>query len=753
MNVNTKQNILATNAKEKLSIFIIFYIVIFCLCNLYCQEKEQEWATTTFLLLSSIIANLFLYQTYQKTVSDKPFWLFLFLSLLTFFIGKILLIFSQSILNLSSLKDYTDPLYMCSLFLTIMAFIAILWRKRSVYTCFKLVIDFILLVVVVYSISHQYISSYFDLYSHLLPISFPVYLAYIISYLGIIVGILTFHSKTIWFTKSVLNLFFLLFTLFIISDIAYIFLLVNHFNGLICWVYLLWGTSRLLLALVAVLHLETVATRNIKDSAAKLTLDLLPLSTSYLFIICLIVILLVELGEINSLSIGILFCIIMLGIRQVLSFLENKKLLYSLEEKHIILQNMAYTDYLTSLPNRFQFLHDLHHIKSPCLAIINVENFRAINEFYGYQVGDILIQGLAEKIVKLAKPYGYHVYRLSGDEYAILEDSNNSLLTKWVLSIYDHIEETDFQILGQVHHLFVTFGIAATRHNPLEKAQMALQYARQHHLRIQVYSDELPIKDDYQNNLYWLQETQDAIREDRVMVHYQPIVDVTTGIVAKYEALMRIQSRNGDIISPTIFLPIIKKTKVYPRLTEIVIKKTFAYFSDKNLGFSINLSATDIADEKVKALIMELLATSDFAHRVIFEFVESEEFENPYELSGFVMAVKKYNVKIAIDDFGSGYSNFAYILTMGADYIKIDGSLIKEIVTNSSILVIVESIIFFAKQLGIKTIAEFVSSEEIYNMAKNIGIDECQGYYIGEPAPTVIARGESSYGAGGVTRP
>lgn len=138
---------------------------------------------------------------------------------------------------------------------------------------------------------------------------------------------------------------------------------------------------------------------------------------------------------------------------------------------------------------------------------------------------------------------------------------------------------------------------------------------------------------------------------------------------------------------------------------------------------------------------------------MIFEFVESEEFENPYELSRFVMAVKKYNVKIAIDDFGSGYSNFAYILTMGADYIKIDGSLIKEIVTNSSILVIVESIIFFAKQLGIKTIAEFVSSEEIYNMAKNIGIDECQGYYIGEPAPTVIARGESSYGAGGVTRP
>lgn len=727
--------------KKSLSLLIIFYMIIFSLWNLYYQGNGRDLVTTILLLLSSIILNASLFLTYKKTVSDKPFWLLLFLSFFTFLCGEIILGYFHYILNRPLAN--IDTLYTLSLTLTIMAFISILWRKRGIYTCFKLVVDFILLVVVAYSISNKYLTSYFSFYSNVFPISFPIYLAYLVGYLGIIIGIINFYSRTIWFSKSVLNVFFLVFTVFIIADIAYLYFIVNHLDDLARWIYLIWGICRLLIPLACIIHLENIATRSRKAIAANLTSDLLPLSTSYLLVVCLLAILVGELDEISSLSISALFCVIMISIRQALSVIENKKLLLSLEDKNIQLQDMAYTDYLTSLPNRFQFLHDLRYMKDPCLVIINIENFRAINEFYGYQVGDSLIQALATKIVALAKPYGYTVYRLSGDEYSILEDSRESSLKDWVLSTYDSIENTDFQILGQIYHLFVTFGIASTVNNPLEKAQMALHYARQNHLRIQIYSDELPIMEAYQNNLYWIQETQDAIREDRILIYYQPIMNSITGIITKYEALVRIQSRNGDIISPTYFLPIVKKTKIYPRLTEVIIKKTFAYFSDKNIGFSINLSASDISDEKVKALILGLLATSNFAHRVTFEFVESEEFQNSYELSQFVTDVKKYNAKIAIDDFGSGYSNFAYILTMGADYVKIDGSLIKEIVTNPSILVIVKSIIYFSRQLKIKTIAEFVSSEEIYNTVKSIGIDEFQGYFIGEPAPYLLSTNDN----------
>ncbi|SMD01027.1 EAL domain-containing protein [Sporomusa malonica] len=740
MNLEDRRQGIFEVGNKSLFAFIIFYIVIFFLWIIFSQgnEKVKESGIAVLLFVSTLSVNFSLYRTYKNTTSDKPFWALLFLGYISFICGELILGYSQYILNIPPPNCCVDLLYSLSLILTIAAFISIVWRRRGVYTCFKLVVDIILLVVIIYSISSRYLTSYFDFYSYALPASFPIYLAYLIVYLGIINGIIKFYSSSIWFSKSVLNLFLLSYTLFIISDIAYLYFIVIQADYLVSWVYLLWGIGRLSLALAAIVHLDNVAIKKGTAIAGNLTSDLFPLSISYIFVVVLLVILSWELGEINSLSIGVLFCIIMIGIRQGLSLMENEKLLQSLQLINIELQNMLYTDYLTALPNRFQLLHDLGQMKNPCLVIINVENFRAINEFYGYQAGDSLIRDVAKKIVELAKPYSYTIYRLAGDEYAVLGDSQGVLLNEWAVSAYEGIEKTDFEILGQVHHPFVTFGIALTSDNPLEKAQMALQYARQHNLRIQVYNDELPIKKDYQNNLFWVQEVQDAIREDRIILYYQPIMNLVSSMPTKYEVLVRMLSRDGTVILPSCFLSIIKKTRLYPRLTEVIIKKAFIYFSNKSIDFSINLSAADISDAKVKTLIIKLLSTSNLANRVTFEFVESEEFEDPFELSLFVKEVQKYNAKIAIDDFGSGYSNFAYILTMGADYLKIDGSLIKEIVDSPSALAIVKTIVHFAKQLNIKTIAEFVSSEDIYNAARNIGIDEFQGYYIGKPAPYIF---------------
>jgi diguanylate cyclase (GGDEF)-like protein len=417
----------------------------------------------------------------------------------------------------------------------------------------------------------------------------------------------------------------------------------------------------------------------------------------------------------------------------------NKNLEQHVKEKTTQLRKQLYTDQLTTTPNRLQLIEDMKEAMQPCLAIINVEQFRTINEFYGYQTGDDLLQELAERLVKLIEPYQYQLYRLAGDEYAVFADGGDeNLFSDWMLSVHNIIEKVPFKIHGHNYYFFVTVGIAITKDEPLEKAQMALEYARQCCLPLKVYHDDLPMREAYRNNLYWIHEVQDAIQENRVMVYYQPIMNTLTSEINKYEVLVRLLARDGQIVLPGIFLPIIKKTKLYPRLTEVVIEKSFAYFVNRNVDFTINLSAADILDASVQEVIWESLAEVDVAKRVTFEFVESEEFKNPDDLSLFIQKIKECGAKIAIDDFGSGYSNFAYILNMEAHYIKIDGSLISEIDTNPAMVAIVESIVHFAKQLGIKTIAEYVSSEAIFLEAKRIGLDYLQGYYIGKPKPYLV---------------
>ncbi len=134
---------------------------------------------------------------------------------------------------------------------------------------------------------------------------------------------------------------------------------------------------------------------------------------------------------------------------------------------------------------------------------------------------------------------------------------------------------------------------------------------------------------------------------------------------------------------------------------------------------------------------MEMLKKYDIASRVVFEIVESEGIEDFKEINNFIDKVKELGCKIAIDDFGSGYSNFEYLIKLNADYIKIDGSLIKDILIKKSNEEIVITIIDFAKRQGFKTIAEFVSTKEIFEKVKDLGIDYAQGYYIDEPSSTI----------------
>ena len=168
-----------------------------------------------------------------------------------------------------------------------------------------------------------------------------------------------------------------------------------------------------------------------------------------------------------------------------------------------------------------------------------------------------------------------------------------------------------------------------------------------------------------------------------------------------------------------------------------MIRKTFAVFGKSDYEFSLNLTLQDIINDETRILLYHTLEHSSASNRVVFEIVESEGIENFDEVAEFIKTLKHYGCKIAIDDFGTGYSNFSYLSKLDIDYIKIDGSLIKNINNDADHLLTVESILFFARKKGIKTIAEFVEDEAILTTLISLGVDYSQGYLFSTPQPTI----------------
>lgn len=189
----------------------------------------------------------------------------------------------------------------------------------------------------------------------------------------------------------------------------------------------------------------------------------------------------------------------------------------------------------------------------------------------------------------------------------------------------------------------------------------------------------------------------------------------------------------GKVVSPYLFLDISKKSGQYSRLTKRMIRKTFDYFKNNDYEFSLNLTFEDISMESTYRYVIDNIKKYNLASRIVIEIVESEKIQDFSLVNHFFEEIKELGCKIAIDDFGSGYSNFEYLIKLEADYIKIDGSLIKDILVNKGNENIIRMIIKFAKDQGIKTIAEFVSSKEIFDKVKELGVDYAQGYYIQEP--------------------
>ena len=261
---------------------------------------------------------------------------------------------------------------------------------------------------------------------------------------------------------------------------------------------------------------------------------------------------------------------------------------------------------------------------------------------------------------------------------------------------------------------------------------MTLKLARKENKKFLLYNEDLELTRRYEENLAKVQKIKEGLRSGGIMPFFQPIVDIKTGKIVKYEALVRLRS-GDEIYSPAFFLQTSEKLKFYDDIMRQMIEKTFAIAKKHAIDFSVNLSYSDLIDDEFQEYLFDMIKKYDVGRMLTVEILETQSIDYETNVRAFVKKIHHIGAKIAIDDFGSGYANFQHITSIDCDYLKIDGSLIKELGSDTDARLIVETIIVFAKKLGKKTIAEFVHSKEILDIVKELEIDYAQGYYLGKP--------------------
>ncbi len=225
-----------------------------------------------------------------------------------------------------------------------------------------------------------------------------------------------------------------------------------------------------------------------------------------------------------------------------------------------------------------------------------------------------------------------------------------------------------------------------------------------------------------------------VLENNSIEPYIQPIFEANSKKANKYEALMRLLlDKNSPALSVFPYLDTAKRVKLYEKMMKIMLDKSLKNLEDKDIELSINLSYEDISNESFKQTIYKKIKKHPKAKNIIFEILESDFIEDFSIVEEFTKYIRTFGCKIAIDDFGSGYSSMENILKLKPDFIKIDGSLIKNIDTSNESKIIVKNIINMAKDLNAKTIAEYVHSKEVYDITRELGVDYLQGFYLAEP--------------------
>lgn len=411
------------------------------------------------------------------------------------------------------------------------------------------------------------------------------------------------------------------------------------------------------------------------------------------------------------------FMVIRVDITKVVQYQEEKEFLLSYDE-------------LTKLKGRNALNNELKD-KKGTLLLIDIIDFKKLNSLLTYEGADEILKSVAN----LLKEESKFAYRLYGDIFAVFYENKtieqvNTKAINLMLKFESHkFIYDDFEVP-------VSINIGVSDSVPyILTAEEAISKNKNSYDKIARYNHDINKKTSDLKNFDMLLKIKDALENDRILPYFQAIVSLETKKIVKYESLVRlIDEKENKIVSPYEFLEISKKSKMYSDITKNVLRKSIEFLKSTNIPISINISFEDIINNDVLNYITFLLQVNEnIANLITFEILESSEIKDYEQINSFIKLVRKYNCQIAIDDFGSGYSNYTQLLNMKPDIVKIDGSLIKNIDKDMNSRNIVESILSLTKKSQIKTVAEFIDNEKVHNVVKELGIDYGQGFYYAKP--------------------
>ena len=414
-------------------------------------------------------------------------------------------------------------------------------------------------------------------------------------------------------------------------------------------------------------------------------------------------------------------------------------------------------DALTGLPNRRTFERKLHlalmdqdEKSEHALCFIDLDQFKVVNDTCSHLAGDELLRQIGDLLAEHVRNQDT-VARLGGDEFGLLlEHCPLDAARKRVESLHNAIGKLRFSWDGRVFVVGASIGLVPLRgtgnslNDALRAADTACYLAKdngRNRISIsQIYDPELAKQHaemEWSTRIHW------ALEHGGLCLYYQPIVPANGDNTKKYiEMLVRMRCEDGSIALPGAFLPSAQRYGLMVQLDRWVVKSSLEWLSENSEHLQgldtccVNLSGQALCDDQFLEFLLDLLVKHrQVAEKVCFEITESAAITNMSRALGFVKQLKNFGCRFSLDDFGSGYSSFAYLRAFPVDFLKIDGSFIKGIEQDYLDFLTVRSICEVGDAMGTETIAEFVSSEGIRNRLQEIGIDYFQGFLLGRPAP------------------
>ena len=401
-----------------------------------------------------------------------------------------------------------------------------------------------------------------------------------------------------------------------------------------------------------------------------------------------------------------------------------------------LIQNI-YTDQLTSINNQTKLQYDLEKENEKLsLILLDIKSFSKLNKTYGTDVSNFILKEFAKNVNRVLNHNGV-LYRLYADQFAVLYQ--DKIVRKDVIHFSKQLKNFSYFYKNSEFLLDVTLGYSIGNNNEVfENSTIALKEAKFRKVNMYEFDSSIAIENEDKTHMLWLEKLNTALDKDQVVPYFMPMYNTNTNEIKKYETLVRIVE-DDNIYTPDKFLDIAISSGKYHKITQVMIKKSFLYFKEiSDIQFSINLSLSDILNPDTMRMLFENLSSYKYSQNVIIEILESEEISDFELLNSFIKRVKGHGAKIAIDDFGSGYSNFNYIMNLDIDIVKLDSCLIENMYRDQHSVVIVSNIVKIIKELELEVVAENVFSEEIANLLISLEVDYLQGFYIGKANKDIL---------------